>query len=230
MSLKRRQELFLDGIDTSFQMTQMAYQRLCHAVLGYSQAAVQSDSRTLHQNAILLYSWALVDTINRLRVLVMQTPGLKRDAPVKSFLRTTQDVEALRNFVQHLPGEVMALADTGRPIWGSLSWLWVPPDTQPPAKIESVLLVPGTLATSKGYQMVNPAGKTFRTPVDHITLSAGDTRSDLSEVTRSSLLFAQRFQAGVERARRAQDKRIASDPDVFLQIALECEEDSQVTD
>jgi hypothetical protein len=186
VSRKRRQELSLDGIDTSLTMTAMTYSRLHEAVLRYSEATTQSDSTSDLQNLILLDAWSLIDITNRVRVLVGQTPGLKHSAAVKSFLRATKDVEGLRNYIQHLPTEVMPLAETGWPIWGALSWIWTSPEMQKVGTTSVLFIVAGRLAKSRGYPMVNPAGKTIRLPVDHICLSAADRAVNLSQITRRS--------------------------------------------
>lgn len=230
MSPNRRQELFIDGIDTSLEMTRMAYARLFRAVLECSQLTDDSEPRALLRNAILLDSWALIDITNRLRVLVRQTPGLTHNAPVNLFLRSTDDVETLRNFVQHLPNEVMRLADKGYPLWGYVTWLWASPEMQQTGKVACGLLVPGPLAKSKGYRMVNPAGKTVRFPVDHISLSAGETTVNLSERTRSCEAFAKRFSAGLERARSTRRHQTPDDPDALLQIALSTHDEPPAND
>lgn len=230
MNLKREQELCLDGIETSFTMMRIAYERLCQAVLQHSQATSQGDSTSDIQKSILLDAWSLIDITNRLRVLVKRTPGLKHSAPFKSFLTATKDVETLRHFVQHLDGEVVGLAETGWPIWGSLSWLWASPEMQKRGEVNVVIIVPGRLAPCKDYHMVNPAGKRIHGPVDHICLSAADTTVNLSEIVRSSMLFRDRFQAALERAKEIQIEQSNGERVVILEIALDIEKMDEVSD
>jgi len=68
-SIEVRQALWLDGILTSIEMTKISYRRLQSTLVGpqsVDRAAVAS-----------LDAWALVDTLNRLRVLITRLPGLR---------------------------------------------------------------------------------------------------------------------------------------------------------
>ena len=82
----------------------------------------------------------IIDAVNRLGVLVPQTRWLKRGAAVESLRRSVEDVETLRNAVQHLPGEVEELERHGRPLWGTLSWNYMESPDAGQAAI--LLLVP----------------------------------------------------------------------------------------
>jgi hypothetical protein len=230
MSLKRQQQLCLDGIETSLAMTDVAYSRLYQTLFGSSQAITKGDRPSDVEHLILLDAWSLIDITNRLRVLVRRTRGLERNAPVRSFLRSTEGVEALRNFVQHLDKEAMTLAETGWPIWGSLSWLWSSPDMQKRGEVAVLLVVPGRLARSKGYPMVNPAGKTMHAPVDHICLSGAGTTVNLSEITRSSMLLGSRLQAALQGAEERQVVRRNGEQDTILHIALEIRKPGEAPD
>lgn len=230
MNLKRQQELLLDGIGASLTMTVITYSRLLQAVLKYSQQNGDSESRSEIQQFILLDAWSLIDITNRLRVLVRRTPGLKHSAPVQSFLRATEDVEKLRHFVQHLDSEVVRLAATGWPIWGSLSWIWAPPEMQEKTQVCVLTIIPGRLAKSKGYHMVNPAGKTIHGPVDHVSLSAADTTVNLSDMFRASMLFSNRFQAALERAKEIRVEQSNGEQAVILEIALDIENMDEESD
>jgi len=220
-TLKRRQDLFLDGIEVSSRAGLTAYQRLWAEIIAYSQSCEESSERvnTL-RHLILLDAWSLVDVINRLRVLVDNTPGLKKNAPVKSFLNTTQEVIKLRNFVQHMESEVIEVAQTGFPIWGSLSWIWA--DIERPGKIAAILLIPGRLAVSAGHPIVNPAGKAINPPVDWVTLTAGGVSVNLSSVVVSLALFKDRYERALEHAIACAKSHVK----VPLPIVLETGRDS----
>jgi len=211
-------------------MTMMTYSRLRQEVLQYCQAIGQSDSTPDIQNFILLDAWSLIDITNRLRVLVRRTPGLKHNAPVKSFFGATEDVETLRHFVQHLDGEVVRLAETGWPIWGSPSWIWVSPEMQEKGVVSPMTLIPGSFARSKGYPMVNPVGKEIRLPVDHICLSVPGITVNLSETTRSSMVFRNRLRAALERAKETEVELSNGKRPVILEIALDIEKMDEVSD
>lgn len=227
---KRWQEVFLHGIDTSLAMTTITYSRLCDAVLQYSQAATQGGLTPEINNLILLYAWSLIDITNRLRVLVRQTPGLKQNAPVQSFLKATEHVETLRHFVQHLDGEGQKLAETGWPIWGSLSWIRASFEMLEKGRCEVEVYVPGPLAKSKGYPAVNPLGKEIRAPVDHISLSVPGTTVNLSEIARCSMLFGNRLRTALDRAKQIEIERTDGARETILGIILDIGETDQISD
>jgi len=224
MSLKRQQELCLDGIETSLTMARVAYSRLELGLAWHSERTTQNlHERILDlEGLILLDAWSLIDTANRLRVLVCRAPGLEQNAFVAAFLRATEDVRKLRNFVQHLHGEMTSLEETGRTIWGSLSWLWVSPQMLKRGTVATMLMIPGRLAKSGGYPGVNPVGKRVIPPLGHICLFAADTVVNLSEISRASMLFGDRFEAALERARNTSlEYSGAVEQEAFLHIVLE---------
>lgn len=220
MDRKRRQEISIDGIETSLSMAQIAYSRLLHAAELYSQSSASGRPSFDVRNHVLLDVWSLIDVINRLRVLVQQTTGLTQNEFVTSFLRSTARVEDLRNFVQHLDGETANVADSGWPIWGSLSWVWTTPEMQKEDEFELVLVVPGPLAQSSGYPVVNPAGKEIEVPIDHISLSVVNGIVNLSEVFRACMLFRRRFEAALEQARVLQPRQADGQEETPLRIVL----------
>jgi hypothetical protein len=229
MNLKRRQELCLDGIETSLTMARIAYSRLEHAVTRHSQTVSQNRGESMvdAREVILLDAWSLIDITNRLRVLVRRTPGLEQNAFVEAFLRPTPNVEKLRNFVQHLDGEMASLVETGWPIWGALSWVWVPPEMQERRTVGIMSIIPGRLAKSGGYPLVNPVGKQIRPPVDHISLSAAGITVNLSDMFRTSTVFGSRFEAALARARETQSEcSNAAQNETFLRIVLDGESTS----
>jgi hypothetical protein len=65
-----------------------------------------------------LDAWALVDTLNRLRVLITRLPGLRSKSPgAQVIVRALKPVEDLRNAVQHMDGEIGPLSATNLPLW-----------------------------------------------------------------------------------------------------------------
>ncbi len=219
MDLKRRQELSLDGIETSLVMTRICYSRLHHDIVQYCRLGNQIESSFDFQNQILLDSWSLVDTINRLRILVSQTPGLKRNSLVVLFQKATENIEILRDVVQHINGEIPKVEDTGWPLWGSLSWIYVSPEMQAQKKVSVMLIIPGRLAKSKGHPVVNPAGKKIEPPVDYISLTASNTTIDLSHLFRTTMQFEQRFEAAIARAKKNQEG--SDEKSEIMQIVLD---------
>jgi hypothetical protein len=119
MTVRRRQELYLDAIEESVAMVELAYQRLFAAtVLHASDNKLGKTDTKRVTTEMLSQSWLVVDATNRLRVCVESMPGLRRSPAVESVLRASDPVLPLRNYIQHLDSEAPRLALSGRPLWG----------------------------------------------------------------------------------------------------------------
>jgi hypothetical protein len=168
VKLDRKQTVFLDGVTYSVQMADLAHTRLQNTLI---------NDNPDHTSAVL-DAWSIVDSLHRLRELLNQMPGVKRNSPtLQIFQRNTTQIEAMRHGVQHLRGEIDTLVAQNKPVWGSLSW--VKPVGE--REVDVGLLVAGTLSDYKGLPMVNPAGKSVSPPVDLITLTAYGHTVCLSE-------------------------------------------------
>jgi hypothetical protein len=191
--LHRRQKLMLDGIATSIDMATMSYARLQNSLLAFSRGIAQGQPQSTALGALVMMdAWMIIDAVNRLRALVEATRGLKRGPAVISFYRSVEDVETLRNAVQHLPGEVAELEKNGRPLWGSLSWHY---RESPDAKTGDILLlVPGTIAPTEGLPMVSPWGKEVEIPIGLVELTAAEMTVCLSSVAHAVERFAERLE------------------------------------
>lgn len=200
MNLKRRQEVFLDGIDFSLDMAKTCYSRLALSVQRFSHLMNQEKELPGElKKIIFLDAWSLVDIVNRLRILVSQTPGLKKNSFVISFQKATKDIEIFRDFIQHVDGEIRNEKNSGWPIWGALSWIYI--------TTEKKIFVSGTTGgsfTNFESPIINPAGKNIQPPVDHILLSISDIAIDLSETFDAIMNFAKRFQSGLVQAKDIQ--------------------------
>jgi hypothetical protein len=215
---KRRQELFLDGIEFSIDMGEIGYQRLLAALAAHSARSASGKSvNRLLTAEIFLEAWSLVDIVNRLRVLIQHTPGLKRTPAIVSFLKQTEEVLGLRNFIQHLDTGAPEVAKTGFPIWGSLSWVWGTVEEVERGEFAIMLLIPGRLARSEGHPMVNPVGKKISPPVDMITLTAAGETVNLSRIRDALCQFRGRFDKAVKRAL----EKPSADQDTAMMIAVE---------
>ncbi len=216
MNIKRRQELFFDGIETSLSMAQSCYMRLRESVEQYSKDAQNGEVNNTLQNLIILDAWLFIDIINRLRILVSQSPGFKKNDVIKSFLEVIAQVESLRHFVQHLDNEIPKAENTGMPIWGSLSWVYSPPEMQSSKHASIMAIIPGRLGKSAGHPIVNPIGKKIFLPVDLISLSASSTTVNISEISRAVAQFEKQYNVAVAQSKEIQVK----DNDRIIQIIL----------
>ena len=229
MDLKRQQQLCLDGIRTSLAIADIASSRLHDLLLTYSEAHGRGERTARLDDAVLLAAWSLVDVANRLRLVVDRTPGLKKNAGVKSFLKAMGGVEALRHYVQHLDTELATLAESGWPIWGSLTWTHKPTETHDTNEVTVIVLIPGSFARSDGYPVVNPAGKTLRMPIDHISLTAAGTTVNLSEVAHACGVFGRRLEAAVETAEETEIEQSSGEVSRILRIALDLDRKNPIS-
>jgi hypothetical protein len=191
-SLDRQQVLFLDGISFSVYMTSIGYQRL--QALLYEETLAEQPTH-VRQALIVMDDWSIIDTVNRLRVLVegvKSIGGLRRGPAVTSLLKSVHDVETLRNAVQHQDEQVEKLRQNGRPLWGSLSWLYrASPDAK---EFRVVVMIPGTLAKTGGVPFVKPEGREYEVPVGLVELTAAGVTVCLSDVMKAVGRFAVRLE------------------------------------
>lgn len=216
MNKKRQQELFLDGIELSMRMAKIAFNRLERVVLEISR---QGNFSTDLQDVLFLDAWSYIDSVNRLRLLTKNTPGLKQTSAVKLFLKVANDVEEFRNYVQHLPGEINKLSDTGKPIWGAIGWWFMSPEMHNKKQAKGIICMPGRLAKGKGIGMIR-VPQNVRAEVDHIQITAGERLINLTEVQDSISRFSERFLMAVKKAEEN------TDPTAIIRIELS---DSQMT-
>jgi hypothetical protein len=191
--LNHRQRLFVDGIRYSIEMSDVAYTRLCVAVAAITpDGALPSGVGFAH---VFLDAWSIVDSIHRLRQLVGGMPRFSNSPAKELFTRGTAGVEDLRHAVQHLLGEFTKDANDDDLPWGSLRWVAGPYE----GTLKLRLMIAGT-ATSTSRDFVNPAGRAFQPPVDHVVLDAHGHSLDLSATMRSVVTFAAGFERGWDNA------------------------------
>ena len=209
MSDRRKQELCLDAIEHSFSMASIAYDRVVH----YCRHHAEANDPNLDY-ALVLDAWSFVDVAKRLRSVLEHTPGVKNAPALVAFLRTTEDIVDFRDYVQHLEERTSTIAPTGRPIWGSLSWVALSPDG---SSFKVTTYVPGRLAKTKGIPVVNPAGREFHSDIDHFGLTVDDVTLNLSEMSRRIDRLRERFSAAV----KAAGQRTTRSGETILSIDLD---------
>ena len=185
---RRVQNIFLDGIEQAIEMALTAYGRL--AANAYRQESHREEP--VLTTPMLLDAWSIVDSVNRLRVLIQSTRNLKHTTAVVALLKGTEDVLSLRNYVQHLDERAIDIASTAQPLLGSISWVCkLPSDPKNQFRVGgAVRLRRETLEVP----MVNPAGKMFKPPIDLITLAADGIQVNLSHLVEVVALFNSRYE------------------------------------
>jgi hypothetical protein len=191
--LNTRQRLYLDGIRYSIENADFAWELLTDALFALPDA--EPDTEEMHRlfPQAVHASWSLVDSFNRLRVLLDSFPGLKKNAPAHQIMfRALQPFEDLRNPIQHLDSELRAVhSGEGLAVWGSLAWLrFDPNDLQ---RCQSCVLVAGSVQNVE-HGFVNPAGKPIHSVVDHVEMTAFGVTVLLSDTERKLRSFVRTFE------------------------------------
>jgi hypothetical protein len=131
----------LDGLKYSFQMARLVSKRIRETL--DEIAKDHPDKYTEEQiTSGLLDAWTIIDICHRVRSIVQGMPGLARKLPeIQIYLRKTDHVEGLRNYVQHFRSEISNIPLESNPLWGALSW------TPTGDKTSSFLIFSGNLAS-----------------------------------------------------------------------------------
>ena len=188
VNLNPKRRLFLDGIRYSIEMADLAHSRLRETLLvlteehAINQQGLQADRRFVV--SAVLDAWAIVDSVHRLRGLLLKTPRFKQKSPnMRLFRDRTAKVEDLRNSVQHLNEEVDKLLPQKLPVWGVLSWFVVP---DPNSQIGyACALRTGTEFEGYTSDLKIPQDETVSLPIDRITLTAHGQSVSLSDVMQA---------------------------------------------
>ena len=179
--------LFLDGIRYSLQAFELSSRRLAETL--HHLAHLTKDREDLGEliSAATVDAWSIVDSVHRLRELLQQLPGLKKNTPeLQLFLRRTASIEDLRHYFQHFRTEIDSFVEKSMPLWGTISWSTANAETGLP---ETHTIVPGTF-----FHEASAASCTFDTEagrfVGRVVLHAGPRRVDLADLETHVGAFA----------------------------------------
>jgi hypothetical protein len=191
VDVETRTVLFIDGIRYSIETLDLAYERLRDTLSAFErrECAATSVGRKIVQ--AIGDAWMMIDSAHRLRELIQQMPQLKQREPqVQLFERNTRDIEDLRHFVQHFRSGIDGFVAKRMPLWGTLSWGRISPDTN---VAECHTIVPGTF-----YGGVWAPSCTLDTVewkfVDGVVLHAAGARCDLTRLFNRVADLAQWFE------------------------------------
>ncbi len=122
--LTRHMVLFLDALRYSFQMAQFQKDEIDKLLPVLEETESITGEYETDAVRLTLNLWGIIDTGHRIRELIQQLPGLKKNTPeIQIFLRSTQSVEDLRHYVQHLRTDIHTLPEKSAPLWGVISWV-----------------------------------------------------------------------------------------------------------
>jgi len=178
---QKQQAFYFDGIRYSLGMIQMANDRLNEALYSLTTREWEKEYLSVSTASVMLDTWSIIDSVHRLRNLIMQAPGIKQKSPeLRIFYDKTKGVEYLRNTIQHLRNEAKNFITKNLPSLGILTWVVLHKQNDKSASLFS--LVAGTIYPNIVYPIVNPLGKRIQSPVDHITIILGNYSICVSDV------------------------------------------------
>ena len=195
---KLQRILFKDGMQYSINMANLSYFRLRADLLALSKhdySLRKENKETLSKEEVhvckisaLTNAWQVVDSVNRLRELLRHapgTPGIKHDTEYDRFFRKTENVEHLRDNIQHLNTQILQFIQDKLPAWGNLAWASKLDESD---ELLLFALVPGEIF-KRNDALINPVGRKMTIPIGIITLISDKEvcLSDLVEIQVSRI-------------------------------------------
>jgi hypothetical protein len=207
VGLDAGQRGWIEGLRFSIEIADLAMRRLGTVLYGLAgqshatQTLLEPDAYT----AAITDAWTFVDAAWRLKRFILDgrlpispghTPPLPypddRRIQVDGFKKAIAGVQAVRDGFQHIDDRAAGLAKRGETVWGYLSWAVLCPEK---AEAQTCVLVSGSSGPdTTDYSMVNPIGKPFHGPIDHITLHAHQHTVDMSELHRQIAILTRKFE------------------------------------
>lgn len=199
-ALDKRQLRTFIAIRYSIEMYDVAYQSMLELLNQINRDDKQKNKLNTLYPLILMHAWSMVDSANRLQVLLTHLPNTKKGPHFKSNFRKLSPFKGLRNPIQHLNKEILSRSKDidVEPIWGSLSWNKIV-ETDP-FKVHVFCLIPGSLEKHSGRPLNNPAGKSFQGVVDHVELSAYGATISLSSTHQTISNIAKIIEKSLRKA------------------------------
>lgn len=176
------QALFIDGIRHAVEIIDLAYSRL-RATL--TQVALEPPIPAELPRLvpyIFLDAWAIVDAVDRFRMLYLQMPGIHFSQPepgVETLKELAQPFRDLRNVADHLAQRAEFVIARNSAALGTLTW--VTAFKVEPVTLWFCTLRPGTIRTAPEFRQ-EPFLTTLDWPTDRICLSAGGYEGNLSSI------------------------------------------------
>ena len=175
--------MFIDGIRHAIEIADFAYERLSATLTALATKPTTPDDLRLMSTTAFLDAWAIVDSIDRFRMLYQQFPGISFGSPtpgVMTLAEVCEPVRMLRNVADHIAqrAEFIVAKGDGAAL-GVLTWVTGIRDA--PFDAYLCMLRPGTLRAVPEIGAA-PLAATFNWPTSRICLSAGGYEVNLSEI------------------------------------------------
>lgn len=182
LAIEPKQALFIDGIRHSVEMIDLAYSRLRENLTHLALNPLTPDTLRQSSPLVFLDAWAMVDAIDRFRMLYSQMPGMtpvSSTPSIEPLKEVTKSFRKLRNVADHLSSSADFVISRGGAALGTLTWL-TGFKTDPPT-LWYCTLRPGTIRNTPEYRK-EPILTTIEWPTDQICLLAGGYEGNLSAI------------------------------------------------
>ncbi len=180
--LDPKQALFIDGIRHSVEIIDLAFPRLRGTLTDIAIADPKALDLPAASAHAFLDAWAMVDAIDRFRMLCKLMPNSKSGTlppGIKTLAEVTEPFRNLRNVADHLAERADYVVSKDGTALGKLTW-FTGFKLAPPTGWMCTLQ-PGTIRRSP-EPPPEPIIMTVDWPTDHIRLTAGEYEANLSSI------------------------------------------------
>lgn len=199
-NLDPKQALFIDGIRHAVEILDLAYHRLREALTHLALNPPDSEALRAASPTVFLDAWAVVDAIDRFRMLYTQMPGVNFGPPspgIPTLKEVTAPFRNLRNVADHLAQRADFVLSRGGAALGVLTWMTG--HSLDPVGAWFCTLRPGTIREQPKSDWT-PIETTIDWPTDRICLVAGGYQGNLSAVRPHIERRVRHFETQIERA------------------------------
>lgn len=180
-SLNPKQAFFIDGIRHAVEIMELAYHRLRETLTQVALTPPTSAEVSKLGPQVFLDAWAMIDAVDRFRMLYQQMPGMtpvssEGVVPLKEVIEPFRKVRNISDHLAHTADRVLSYDGAAL---GSLTWCTG--FEIAPAKLWFCTLRPGTIRTEPKFRR-EPVITTIDWPTDRICLTAGGYEANLSAI------------------------------------------------
>ena len=200
MAINPKQALFIDGIRYAAEIIDLAYKRLRDTLTKTALNPPSSSDIPKISTRAFLDAWAMIDAIDRFRMLYQQMPGISFSQPkegVETLSEVLKPFRNLRNVADHLAQRVDFVVSRDSAALGTLSWLTgfkIVPTTA-----WYCTLRPGTLRKQPEFRKEQLVS-TLDWPTDRIIIVAGGYEGNLSSVRPHIQVRIKHFEGQLKKA------------------------------
>lgn len=219
--LNPKQAFFIDGIRHAVEIMELAYHRLRAILTQIALNPPSSDDVPKLGPQVFLDAWAMIDAIDRFRMLYQQMPGMTRVSSegVIPLSEVIEPFRQVRNISDHLAQRADHVLSYDGAALGSLTWCTGFEII--PGRLWFCTLRPGTIRTMPEFRR-EPLLTTIDWPTDRICLKAGGYEANLSAIRPHIELRIKHFEKQIMAQLEKHDlKNAPTANDVFLRQAYE---------